>query len=480
VPGNTKPARVYLSMDNYGILDRQLTETYGETIEELRGARVERIRQRLVLRKTDVPPLRLTQRRRHVVRSDAAIGPLALERPTVAGAKIRRHTFTMAEYRTTRRVLRELGETVEVVAPPNTVDVATAAVDLAATYRLDVWQVADEVRRLYPEGEVPAMHLAALAEQIEEQTRAYEHVEEEVDVALALVKLEGYRAEPTADGGTDYVAEIVCPKGKEHLLVPMQRLAARDTNDLSFHYDPYNFDSRPEEVFFEEVLSWANLRADEVEDILFTGAVTDPAKTDFAVEYKDADGKWRRYTPDFVIRRKDGRVMVVEIKGENMRDDPVNGLGGRKAMALQALAELNPGDLAYEIVFAKDERSITADAWKRVREFIGVDGDGDGLRIPVDRARVEEFCRKWKIQELAFFGSVLRDDFDPDSDVDVLYTFADDAHWGLFDIVRAERELEKILGRPVDLVDRTVIEASDNWIRRTSILEGAKTYVPAG
>lgn len=478
VPGNEVPARVYLSMENYHVLDRQLTETYGETIEDLQRARVERVRKRLVLRKPDLPPVRFVQRRRRVVRRDADLGALELERPEVPGGRITKRTFTMAQYRTTRRVLRDVGETVEIDAAPRTVDLYTSAVDLAATYRIDLWEVLDELRRLYPDGEVPASHLPALAQQVEDRTRHYEHLDEEVEVALALVKPDGFRAEPTATGDTVYTAEIVYPKSKEDLLVPLARFAELPGADVSFHYDPYNFDSRPEEVVFEDVLSWVGVDSDEVTDVLFTGAITDPAKTDFAVEYRDVDGRWRRYTPDFVIRRKDGRVLIVEVKGENMRDDPVNGEAGRKAMAVREWVDLNPDTLSYEIVFAKNDRPLPGEL-APVRAFMGVTEEpADGLRIRVDRAKIEAFCRKWKIVELAFFGSVLRDDFGPDSDVDVLVTYAEDARWG-WDIVDAQDELEAILGRKVDLVDRKAIEESENWIRRKAILESAETFLVA-
>ena len=478
VPGNEMPARVYLSMDNYGILDRQLTETYGETIEDLQRAHVERVRERLVLRKPDLPPLTFIQRRRRVVRRDGALAGLELERPTVRGGRITKRTFTMAEYRTTRRVLRDLGETVEVDAAPRTVDLYTSAVDLSATYRVDLWLVLDELRRLYPDGEIPASHLPALAQQIEDRTRSYEHLEEEVEVALALVKPEGFRAEPTVAGDTVYTAEIVYPKSKEDLLVPLARLAELPGAEVSFHYDPYNFDSRPEEVLFEEVLSWIGVDSDEVSDVLFTGAITDPAKTEFAVEYLDADGRWRRYTPDFVIRRKDGRVMIVEVKAENMREDSVNGENGRKAMAMREWVDLNPDALSYEIVFVKNDRPLPG-ALDPIREFMGVtEESGDGLQIRMDRAKIEAFCRKWKIVELAFFGSVLRDDFGPDSDVDVLYVLADDARWG-WEIVDAQDELAQLLGRKVDLVSKKAIEQSDNWIRRKHILENMQVYYVA-
>ena len=91
-------------------------------------------------------------------------------------------------------------------------------------------------------------------------------------------------------------------------------------------------------------------------------------------------------------------------------------------------------------------------------------------RIPIDHERIAEFCRKWKITEFALFGSVLREDFRPDSDVDVLVTFAEDAHWGLFGLCRMEDELREIFGREVDLVNRNAVERSENYIRRKHIL----------
>jgi predicted nucleotidyltransferase len=92
---------------------------------------------------------------------------------------------------------------------------------------------------------------------------------------------------------------------------------------------------------------------------------------------------------------------------------------------------------------------------------------------------IEDFCRRWKIVELAVFGSVLRDDFRPDSDLDFLVRFAPDARWSLFDHARMERELEGLLGREVDLVSRSAVERSRNWIRREEILGTARTLYAA-
>ncbi len=73
------------------------------------------------------------------------------------------------------------------------------------------------------------------------------------------------------------------------------------------------------------------------------------------------------------------------------------------------------------------------------------------LRLPVDREAIAEFCRKHHIRKLAFFGSVMRDDFRPDSDVDVLVDFEPGREVGLITLAGLEEELSRLLGRSVDL-----------------------------
>jgi hypothetical protein len=96
------------------------------------------------------------------------------------------------------------------------------------------------------------------------------------------------------------------------------------------------------------------------------------------------------------------------------------------------------------------------------------------IRIALPEAKVGEFCRKWKITEFALFGSVLREDFRPGSDIDVLVSFELHARWSLMDIVKMQDELETVLGRKVDLVERSAIEQSENYIRRRHILDSAE------
>ena len=102
------------------------------------------------------------------------------------------------------------------------------------------------------------------------------------------------------------------------------------------------------------------------------------------------------------------------------------------------------------------------------------------LQTELPRQQIEDFCRKWKIVRLELFGSVLREDFRPDSDIDFLITFDPDNHWSLMELVEMEQELSNILGRKADLVERRSIEASHNWIRREDILSSVRDYYAAG
>ena len=98
-------------------------------------------------------------------------------------------------------------------------------------------------------------------------------------------------------------------------------------------------------------------------------------------------------------------------------------------------------------------------------------------RVQVPPERIDAFCRKWKVLEMALFGSVLRDDFRPDSDVDVLVTFAPDAPWDSWDVIAAQEELREIYGREVDLVEKRNLV---NPFRRHAILSTKQVIYVAG
>jgi predicted nucleotidyltransferase len=93
---------------------------------------------------------------------------------------------------------------------------------------------------------------------------------------------------------------------------------------------------------------------------------------------------------------------------------------------------------------------------------------------------IADFCRNWRITELAVFGSAARGDFRADSDVDVLVTFDHDAPWSLLEFVEMKEELKTIIGREVDLVERAAVEESKNPFRKRSILRDARVIYRVG
>jgi predicted nucleotidyltransferase len=95
-------------------------------------------------------------------------------------------------------------------------------------------------------------------------------------------------------------------------------------------------------------------------------------------------------------------------------------------------------------------------------------------RLSINSNKLLEFCQRRHISELALFGSVLRDDFHANSDIDMLVTFQSNAKVSLLDLVDMQYELEDLCHRKVDLLTKKSVETSANWIRRKEILNTAR------
>jgi uncharacterized protein len=103
----------------------------------------------------------------------------------------------------------------------------------------------------------------------------------------------------------------------------------------------------------------------------------------------------------------------------------------------------------------------------------------DRLSETISSDDIAEVCRRWGVRQLAVFGSALRDDFGPESDLDLLVDFGEGADWGLLDHIRMKEEIEALVHRPVDLVSKRAVERSPNWLRRDEILGSAQIVYPA-
>ena len=102
------------------------------------------------------------------------------------------------------------------------------------------------------------------------------------------------------------------------------------------------------------------------------------------------------------------------------------------------------------------------------------------IQVEIPQDKIADFCRRHRISQMSIFGSVLREDFGSESDIDVLVSFSPDARVSLFDLVAMQNELAAILGREVDLVERSAIESSENYIRRKSILQNQEVIYAEG
>lgn len=94
--------------------------------------------------------------------------------------------------------------------------------------------------------------------------------------------------------------------------------------------------------------------------------------------------------------------------------------------------------------------------------------------IDLPMEKIADFCDRWQVVEFSLFGSILRDDFCPDSDVDVMVEFAADAHPTFTILDEMEEHLKQIFDRNIDLITRQGIETTRNYLRRQEILSSAQ------
>jgi hypothetical protein len=359
VPGNTRKARIYLSKDNVGVLDTQLRETFGETLQILDRTPQELRRTRIVLRRTDLPPIFVRRKIRRVTRIGRSLENLSLRAPEMRSSQAKKTVYDVGQIEGQKETLHQRRvESVEITE--GLTDVYQLAVDLAATYRLDTESVLSPLIQAYPDGDVPMSHIDELRRQVEDQSREYRIFEEQVEVALALVRKEGFDRE-IIDGKPVLTAEIIYHRDRADLLLAYEK-SVNSSKDLSFHYSPYHMDSHPEKDFFLNLLEALDEDPDDIMDVYYTGAITDPKKTDFYFEYKDKTGRWRTYTPDFLVRKKNGKILIVEVKSPYFRDET-------KEMALREVANLNAEKIKYEVLLT-DTNEIGLGNRRKVEQWL--------------------------------------------------------------------------------------------------------------
>lgn len=365
-PGNIYKAKIYLSKGNVKILDAQLRETYGENLRELNLISSDLRKEKIVIRKTEIPQFVIKKKVKRIVSFKEKIdfSSINFKIPEVFYKTPTLHYYEIKDSPDIKGMLIRTGE-IELQVDEEFTDIYSLSVELSSLYRLPLMMTYEKLKNIYPDGNIPETHVQEIKKQLETMIGKYEINEEEIEVALALVKINNFNREKK-EGNIIYTTEIVYHKDKEDLLLKYEQFKIQNQNwynlDFGFHYTPYNFDSKPEKNFFIQILSMLNENPDDVEDIYFTGAITDPNKTDFIFEYKGKDGRWHNYTPDFLIKKKNGKILIVEIKAEPYREP-------EKEKAIKEIEGLNPDKLKYEILIT-DRNEIGFENINKVKEEI--------------------------------------------------------------------------------------------------------------
>ena len=355
VKGNTRTAKIFLDTKNSTILDKELQANFGTTLGELRTQDAETEEVALRIRKTDLPKLQIMQLVRRVVPLENTPKAIQLHIPTdiretpPAFRSILTPDFTQRS----TSPLTALGVQDEVEITNRTTDCYTLARRLATNYHLSMMETLKNLKKLYPEGQIPYAHFDSLCKQVEDQQQNYEVIEEHIAEHLALIRIhddDGNLLFEKDDTDGSYVHKVRLRKSEADLLLSEDDLD--DNHDVSYHYTPYDFDSGPEQNFFKTILATLNQSVADVEVFLFTGSLTNTKKTDFHFEYKGTDNNYHRYFPDFVIVKNTGEFYIVEIKSENERDHPDV---VAKKKAVKRLAKLQPdAHFEYKVIYTRD------------------------------------------------------------------------------------------------------------------------------
>jgi len=369
VDGNNLPATIYIESHNQRILNDELQKTFNTNLHQLGNIEPSHKEVNAVFRKTSYPKLEITKAIKRVVASNAQNTDIKLSKPTSVGEQSLRVGIFSPVVEASGVVLTNTGEEQEIIFTSTSLDALTAAQKMADNYHLQVLPLFKKLSAVYPDQQVPRAHLAQLFKQVEGQTTNYEEQIEHITQAIALIKFideAGNETFPKNSEGA-YYHTIRYQPAKEKLITYSKNYAARNKRDLGFHYNPYNFDSLPEQAFLAEVLERLQTKHEDVDDIYFTGGLTNTNQTDLYFQYKGIDNNYHNYFPDFVIVKTDGTFLIVEVKAAN-EEQAGDGTIEAKKKAVEYLEKFNADKFKYHIIYT--DTPIPADKIGRVMELI--------------------------------------------------------------------------------------------------------------
>lgn len=357
VSGEEYSAKIFLDENNATILNKQLRENLGLDISKIMHQTVEKkIVDREIIKSDSLPMLRINFPVRRAISKPQTNGELELERPTDTEISKVLLKISTPNFDGKNNLFWSGSEPIELELDGSFIDIFSAAYRIASRYHIMTAPILSQLSKLYPNKIVSMGDYIALSEQVEKWCANYEIVEELETRAISILHLKDRKGRNNFEqneAGKE-VSRLELSKSNYENLIKGKLIANKedysDKYNLSFHYSPYCFDSRPEQVFFEKTLLLLKSYSSQVEAFLFTGELTDPMKTDFFFEYS-YNGEIGKYFPDFVLVKKDGGIYVIEIKSERERDSAIV-LSKKRAM--DDLSDISTNDFTYEIIYSAD------------------------------------------------------------------------------------------------------------------------------
>lgn len=366
VAGNIQPARIYIESHNQRILNNELSKTENTDLSALNKQEPKSKPVTLRFKKTTYPTLVLTRKVEEITgRSEPKEINITLPSKSDT-TKVFRSVFSPL-VANSGVVLANSGEETDITFSSSTYDQLTVATLVANNYHLKAMPILKKLREVYGVSDVPRTDLEKLFGQVEAQLGDYIVTEKTVTQALALIKFNDDNDSPLMDQDADgnYCYAIRIHESDESNLLSADDVAVRNKKDLSFHYSPYNFDSGPEKLFMVEMLDRLQTKSEEVADIYFTGGITNRNLTDMFFEYQKPDGTYHAYFPDFVIIKRDGSFLLVEVKAKGKENDPEV---LAKERAVKRLEEIPENKFKYHILFT--ETPIATDKLAKVTNLL--------------------------------------------------------------------------------------------------------------
>lgn len=338
---NQQNATIYISKDNAKILNQELEANYATNLDTLsRVHQEEFIEKTIELKKYPLPKLEFKIKTRKIAQVEKQdnkrlelILPLIQVETTI-------HK-DIGSYKNNRIVYQSDDQ----ITSTTKISLLLASYKIARKYHLQAIEILKILQATYNnQDEMLANHLHELYKQIDKQKQNYQEIEEVVTQVLALIRTENGFIKNRDD--KYYYHTLRFKKNSAQL--PL--LTKNTTNsEYGFHYEPYNFDSPAELNFFNKILDLLTIEKEDIEDVYFTGGLTNHKYTDFYFEYKADDNKYHKYYPDFLIKKKSGEFYIVEIKPESTLED--KNLKHKKK-AVEEIAKINEDKIKYCVLYA--------------------------------------------------------------------------------------------------------------------------------